>query len=69
MKLKLEFHKSEDEGFGYNGLFIGIIKDREVWVQTLPTTEWWVGFQQTWYDGPIKMLGFGFFEFIWHRQM
>ena len=63
--MKLEFH-SNDAGFYGVGL---TSKEREVWFQILPYEEWHLGYKETWYDGPIKMFGFGFFEVQWHRPI
>lgn len=69
MRLSLRFFKSSDGKFGYNSIFVGEFKDRELWFQTLPMSEWYVGPRQMWYDGPIKLFGFGFCEFLWHYPM
>lgn len=69
MKFKFEFERAKDGGFGYNGVLIGVFWDRELWFQTLPKTEWYFGYQETWYDGPIGMFGIGPVEFLWHYPM
>ncbi len=63
--MKLEYN-SNDEGYYGVGL---LLKDWEIWFQFLPSTEWHFGYQETWYDGPIKMFGLGFCEFQWHRPI
>lgn len=52
--------------FGYHGLGLHL-KDLEIWIQTLPLTEWHLGLKELWWDGPITCIGFGFFEVMWHR--
>lgn len=63
--MKIEF-SSNDEGYHGVGIHLG---DKEYWAQLLPRSEWHFGLKELWYDGPIKVVGCGFFEILWHYQM
>ena len=71
MKFELTKPRSEDQSprsLAFYGVSL-TTKENEYCIQFLPWKSWDFGYQEIWYDGPIHMFGFGFFEFMWHYNM
>ncbi len=67
MKIEFSGPRGLDTKFGRA---VGILTENlEIWFQTLPVKEWHIGKKTFWYDGPIVMYGFGFFEVQWNAPI